>query len=160
MRLRLLGKGLSKHKWAVDKGRGRFGSLLKYGRSWEERPRLNGIQYGTQPVTCNAEDNGSAVAYMILKRSHTNPLVSLTPHTSTLTGSNGVCEWVSWTNVRGIRNGRGQVFMKPHIWNIYKVTGSQIKHWQIKPMLCFHPFYSATLDFFGGVGSGCPNSPI
>lgn len=83
MQLRLLGKGLSKHKWAVDRGRGRFGSLLKHGRSWEERPRLNGIQYGTQPVTCNAEDNGSAVAYMILKRSHTKTLVSLTPQTGT-----------------------------------------------------------------------------
>lgn len=149
MRLRLLGKGLSKHKWAVDKGRGRFGSLLKYGRSWEERPRLNGIQYGTQPVTCNAEDNGSAVAYMILKRSHTNSLVSLMPHTSTLTGSNGVCEWVSWTNVRGIRNGTGEPWVR-FSWNLISGTStwSQIKHWQTKPMLCFHPFYSATLEFF------------
>lgn len=31
--LRQLGGGLSKHKWAVDKGRGggRLGGLLKYG---------------------------------------------------------------------------------------------------------------------------------
>lgn len=61
--LRLLGKGLSKYKRAVDKGRGRFGGLLKYGGSWEERPRLNGIQYGTQAVTCNVEDNGNTIAF-------------------------------------------------------------------------------------------------
>lgn len=65
--LRHLGGGLSKHKWAVDKGgRGggggrRLGSLLKYGgrgSCWEERRRLNGIQYGTQPVTCKRGDRG------------------------------------------------------------------------------------------------------
>lgn len=63
--LRLLGKGLSKYKRAVDKGRGRFGGLLKYGGSWEERPRLNGIQYGTQAVTCNVEDNGNTIAFTV-----------------------------------------------------------------------------------------------
>lgn len=62
--LRQLGGGLSKHKWAVDKGGGgggRLGGLLKYGRGgscWEEGPRLNGIQYGTQPVTCKHGDRG------------------------------------------------------------------------------------------------------
>ena len=62
--LRQLGGGLSKHKWAVDKGGGgggRLSGLLKYGGGgscWEERPRLNGIQYGTQPVTCKHGDRG------------------------------------------------------------------------------------------------------
>lgn len=62
--LRQLGGGLSKHKWAVDKGGGgggRLGGLLKYGGGgscWEEGPRLNGIQYGTQPVTCKHGDRG------------------------------------------------------------------------------------------------------
>lgn len=63
-----LGGGLSKHKWAVDKGVGgrggggrRLGSLFKYrgrGSSWEKWPRLNGIQYGTQPVTCKHGHRG------------------------------------------------------------------------------------------------------
>lgn len=56
--LRLLeGKGLSEHKWTVDKGRGSFCSLIKDGRSWEIWPWLNGIQYGTQLVTCSGQNS-------------------------------------------------------------------------------------------------------
>ena len=81
--LRRLGKGLSKHKWTGDKGRGgrwgrggRFGSLFKCRGSWEERSRLNRIQYGTQAVTCNMEDNGNTGAFsftiLLWKAQHTD----------------------------------------------------------------------------------------